>query len=98
MTDYEQDSTRRTVRVNTRLQPEVKARLDSISADLGMPASTLAAIAICEYVSKKNLEKQAFMGIASAAESAISGMIQGLELDGLKVASFVKALEASQEG
>ena len=98
MIENEDDTTRRTVRVNTRLQPEVKARLDAIAADLGMPASTLAALAICEYVSKKNLERQAFTSMASAAGGAIAQAIAEIDIDRDGLASFVKTLEASQEG
>lgn len=98
MIEIEDDSTRRTVRVNTRLQPEVKARLDAIAADLGMPASTIAAFAISEYVQRKIVEKQALAGVFNAIPEMIQSVISGIELDDAKLASFVKALGHSREG
>lgn len=98
MSEIEEEGIRRTVRVNTRLQPEVKSRLDAIAQEMGMPASTLAAVAICEYVQKKTLERQMLTTVHGALTGAVREIFSGLDLNGDQVASFVKALGASQEG
>jgi len=42
--------TKRTDSVRVRLSPDMMKRLESISAQLGMPPSTVAALAVGSYV------------------------------------------------
>ncbi len=43
----------RTVRLGLRLSEDMNKRLDSIANDIGVPPSTLCALAVGEYVSNK---------------------------------------------
>lgn len=53
---------KRTVRLNVRLNGDMMERLELVAADIGVPASTLGAVAIGEYVQKKFNEKQLIAG------------------------------------
>lgn len=91
MTD---DDKRRTVRLNVRLNADSMARLDELSERLGVPASTIGAVAIGEYVSKKMLEKEAFIAAVNAAEGAVKQMTD-MFMNPEKLQSLVASFEGA---
>lgn len=46
-------TTKRTDSIRVRLSPEMMKRLERIASELGMPISTMAALAVGEYVIEK---------------------------------------------
>lgn len=89
------DENKRTVRLNVRLQPELKDKLDQVADSMGLPASTLGAVAIGEYVRTKMLQNQVFADSSNAIGQAISG---AMEILGKSDDEQLDLLEASLGG
>lgn len=91
----------RVVRVNIRLNPRIKDRLDSYAAHMGMPTTTVAAFAIAQFLdgeARKNRMTQDIAGVV--APQAIQAMQQILSTpEGIELLKKLeKADIASGEG
>ena len=72
------DDNKRTIRLNVRLQPEMKEKLDSIADSMGVPSSTLGAVAIGEYVRQKVLQNQVLTDATVSLTQAINHMAESM--------------------
>ena len=88
---------KRTIRVNVRLNPETMAKLEVVSNDLGVPASTVGAVAIGEYINRKFAEKQIHASASNAAAETVRLMSDRV-LDFLQDPETIAKVVASFEG
>lgn len=92
----------RTESMRLKLAPDLLKRLESFSADFGMPTSTLAAFAVADWVNRQEMNRK--MTKLAVLEATRQGMkqIEGVELENaLKVslpmiaAEYVKANQST---
>jgi len=86
----------RDVRVNVRLKSDVVDYLRSLADEMGLPISTLAAIAIGEYVRKRRAEVEYLRDSISATAHSVSSSFDSLMSDSDRLAlllALVKRLD-----
>lgn len=71
----------RDVRVNVRLKSDVVDYLRSLADEMGLPISTLAAIAIGEYVRKRRAEVEYLRDSISSTARSVSSAFDSLMSD-----------------
>lgn len=97
MTQTRTKTDNRTTRLNIRLSDNMVDRLQVIAENMGIPPSTLAALAVSEYVTGKERQVQQIEAIANASASVAESAIEQL-MTPENVALMASAMSEGDEG
>lgn len=70
------ENTKRTSRLNLRVQDSVIEKLNVVAVDMGMPPSTIAAYAVSEYINKYFTQRQFQNSIADQVSNNAADLMQ----------------------
>ena len=91
------DIKKRTQRLNVRLNSDLVSRLDEIAEQMGLPASTLGALAIGEYVMKhRKNDELALLTARMTSERSSEAMVDVIKPMAEKL--FLDASQGKLEG
>lgn len=68
----------RTVRLNVRLNEDMYSKLSRVAEYMGVPASTLGAIAVAEYVNQRIAQIESLKAMNEKGEAKMNEMLQGM--------------------
>lgn len=86
----------RVTRLNVRLSDEMSGRLDRLAETMGIPASTLAAVAVAEYVNNKTAQRDLMHLVAEKQAERAGEMLEKLFADPATLAAMASAVEAGE--
>lgn len=85
----------RDARLNLRISSDVYARLERLGEQMGIPAATLGAVAIGEYVNKLEVNQNLMKSVATGLVDSFATLIEGQLNDEGAQARLASALAAS---
>ena len=87
----------RNTRLNVRLAPDMLQRVSRVAERLGLAPATVGAIAIAEYVNRKDSERELMEMIARTQGAAALQLAEKIFEDPEALARMASAVEAAEQ-
>jgi len=68
----------RDARLNIRVSQDVLDRMHALASKMGIPAATLGAVAISEYLTRNEMQERQIMAIAASMSQGMNDLLKGM--------------------